>query len=154
MEIVILGMSSGISASTASSVSGNFFASVNDDATTHRLWQVISRPIIDCGGCHGVREVCHALSQSAVAAGNDKAELATARNAMSSARAGHCSRARRRTNVEAASDTAQCVFAYAALKQSSDSQTHFRLSCRPNPDSCMRNDISRIFVSRGSTHVT
>ncbi|PRF07189.1 hypothetical protein C6T59_03215 [Burkholderia multivorans] len=57
----------------------NFFASVNNDATT----QVISRPIIDCGGCHGVRKVCRALFPSAVEAGNDKAELATAGNAMS-----------------------------------------------------------------------
>ncbi|KHS12755.1 hypothetical protein BMD20_15625 [Burkholderia multivorans] len=72
-------MPSGVSASIASSVFGNLFASVDNDATT----QVVSRPIIDCGGCHGVREVCRALFPSAVEAANDKAELATARNAMS-----------------------------------------------------------------------
>lgn len=103
--------------------------------------------------CHAVREVVSHPTPSAVEAGNDKAELATVRNAMSQARSGHCSRARRWTNVEGASDTAQCVFAYATHRQSSNPQTHFRLSCPPKPESCMRNDISRIFVSDGSAQV-
>lgn len=119
----------------------NFFASVNTDATTHRLWQVISRPIIDCGGCHGVREVVSHPTPSAVEAGNDKTELAMSRNAMSQAgRVPAVARVGGRTSKPQATP--------AIRKRTSDCPVHRNLTV-----SCMRNDISRIFVSRSSTRV-